>query len=222
MLYFRVLSRRPGQVKRLSKSDPISSDYAYSTCSESGGAGCEWFYGPIAYFSGYTYMDIGTSSYFGAAQINGRVGYYGEPGAFTGSWSTTIQFVWYINFQNVLVGDPCFYGLPNYGNLTDKEQGLVYSSTQGATVGGTQTNVLDHANEACGLGSGSWSENGYFYTPEETVCFLGGVTYQLQSWVNVNDLTGAIGGVAGATSDIGTGSYYAELIGMNFWTNRRC
>jgi hypothetical protein len=203
-------------------SDPIQSDYSYSTCSETGGAGCEWFYGPIAYASGYTYMDIGTSSYFGAAQINGRVGYYGESGAFTSSWTTTIQFVWYVDFQDVLLGTPCFWGMPDNGNLSDKESGLVYSFAEGAIVGGTMTNVLDQEHQICGLGSGSWSESGYFYTPTETMCFVGGETYQLQSWMNVNDLTGAIGETSGATSDMGTGSYYAELIGMNFWTTTRC
>ncbi len=203
-------------------SDPISSDHAYNTCSEEGGAGREWFYGPIAYTTGYTYMDIGTSSYFGATQINDRVGCYGEPGAFTESWWTNVQFVWYVDFQDVLVGTPCFFGTPDYGNLSDKEQGLVYSLSEDAIVGGTMTNVLDHESQARGLGSGSWSESGYFYTQEETICFGAHNAYQLQSWMNVNDRTGAIGETAGATSDMGTGSYFAELIGMNFWTDGNC
>ena len=56
----------------------------------------------------------------------------------------------------------------------------------------------------------------------ETLCHEAGSTYQLPSWRNVNDRTGALADKTGATSDMGTGSYFAELIAMNFWTSGNC
>ena len=191
---------------------PITSDCAYSICSEDGGGGCGWFYRPAVYPTSYSLIDIGTFLYFGAAEVNGRVGRCEEPGDFTESWWANLPCVGSADFQDVLAGTSRFLGFTNCGNLSDQEQGLLYSLSEDALVGGTQTDVVDHHPKGCVLGTGSWSETGYFCTPVETMCFEAGNTGQLRSSMKVDDPTGVLGEVAGATSDMGTGSYFAEPI----------
>ena len=136
--------------------NPITRDRAYSICSEDGGRGCGWFYRPVVYPTSYSHVDIGTSLYFGAAEIKGRVGRCEEPGDFTEGWWANLPCGGSADFHDVPVGTPRFPGFTNCGNLSDQEQGLVYSLSEDAFVGVTQTDVLNHYPEGCMLGTGSW------------------------------------------------------------------